>query len=291
MKSTAKDLIQINEIDMRDIEFHIVGESPLIMNRFSQKAWRQILLPPIRTNRAERSSTLKHNPIEEYRGAVYRNRDPKRPSLLHLPNGMFHKAIASAALDIPGATKSKIERLTKIPSMNIDLFGLPRLFCAMVRNSDMNHTPDVRSRPVFERWACKIVVRYVVGILTERTIANLLAAAGKIVGVGDWRGEKGGPYGAFRVAEEDDEEYAEIVKTMGRKAQEKAMAEPVCYDDDTEELLAWFNAEVTRRESTRLLGDAAPKSRKKKSNGEDAPPPSRRSNDDIADAIARSGDA
>jgi len=289
MKKGAKEMIEVNEIDMTEITFHIVGTAPLIMNRFSQKAWQQLLLPPQSVNRAEREQTLKHNPVEEFRGAVYKNRDHKRPSLLHIPNGMFHKAIASAALDIPGATKAKIERLTKIPDVNIDLYGLPRLFCAMVRNSDMNRTPDVRTRPIFEQWACSMNVRYVTGILTERTIANLLGAAGKIVGIGDWRGEKGGPYGAFRIAPEGDKEFGLIVKTMARKAQEKALASPVCYDPDTEELLGWFEAEVARRERTKQLGAGADRGRRKvgtRGGNGAVKAPARRKNGDLAKVIA-----
>lgn len=294
-KKGAKESIDVNEIDMTELMFYIVGTSPLIMNRFSQKAWQQLLLPPTSVNRAEREQTLKHNPVEEFRGAVYRNRDDKRPSLIHVPNGMFHKAIASAALDIPGATKAKIERLTKIPDVNIDLYGVPRLFCAMVRNSDMNRTPDVRTRPIFDQWACKITVRYVTGILTERTIAALLGAAGKIVGIGDWRGEKGGPYGAFRLAQEDDKEFGLITKTMGRKAQVQALASPVCYDPDTEELLSWFEAEVARRERTSQLGAGAGRGRGTASTGRRkkgdtrqngaVPAPKRKKNGDLAERV------
>lgn len=291
-KKGAKEMIEVSEIDMTEITFYIVGTAPLIMNRFSQKAWQQLLLPPQSVNRAEREQTLKHNPVEEFRGAVYKNRDHKRPAFLHIPNGMFHKAIASAALDIPGATKAKIERLTKIPDVNIDLYGVPRLFCAMVRNSDMNRTPDVRTRPIFEQWACAITVRYVTGILTERTIAALLGAAGKIVGIGDWRGEKGGPYGAFRIAQQDDKEYGLIVKTMGRKAQEKALASPVCYDPDTEELLGWFEAEVARRERTKQLGAGADRGRRKvtgKAARDGAvKAPGRKKNGALADLVAAS---
>jgi hypothetical protein len=46
---------------------------------------------------------------------------------------------------------------------------------------------------------------------------------------------------------EDDKDFQRIIKTMGRKAQVKAMAEPECFDAETEELLSWFEAETKRR--------------------------------------------
>jgi hypothetical protein len=241
-------VLEIQAIEMRHIVFNVCGASPMIMNRFSQKAWRELLFPSGRKSTAELEQSLKHDPIAEFRGAVYMNRDNKRPTAIHVPNGAFHGALASAALDIPGAAKAKIERLTRVVDVTIDLFGLPQVFCAMVRNSDMSRTPDVRTRPIFPRWACRVSVSYVRAVLSERTIANLFGAAGLIVGIGDWRGQKGGPFGSFRLCGDGDAEFTNIVKTEGRAAQLKALEQPIFYDDDTRELLTWFETEVARRE-------------------------------------------
>lgn len=266
-ETKAETILIINEIKMGEIGFHIVGESPMIMNRFSQKAWQELLLPSAHKNRASLEQSLKHDPEKEFRGGLYLNRDPKRPSLIHIPNGAFHGALAAVAIDIPGAKKAQIERLTKVVDVNIDLYGVPELFMAMVRNSDINRTPDVRTRPIFPRWACGVTIRYMQPVLTERAVAHLLAAAGKIIGIGDWRGQKGGPYGAFRLADEKDAEFREIVKTMGRAAQQKAVDHPVCYDADSEELLAWFQAEVARREMEgHLAGNGKARKAKPKPN-------------------------
>lgn len=249
-KSAKKttEVLDIQELVMREIRFNVLGASPMIMNRFSQKAWQELLFPSARENRAGLEQSLKHDPHAEFRGAVYRNRDPKSKSLIHIPNGAFHGALASAALDIPGAAKSKMERQTSIIDTNIELFGLPRIFCTMVRNSDMNRTPDVRTRPIFPEWACRITVRYLVSTMSERTVANMLGASGQIVGIGDWRPQKGGPYGCFKLVEDGNKNFNHIIKTQGRLAQQHALDHPVAFDTDTEELLAWFHAEVRRRE-------------------------------------------
>lgn len=241
-------LIEVNAIEMHEAVFCCVGDSPLIMNRFNAKAWHELLFPSKTKNRAERDQSMKHDPLGEFRGAVYRNRDPKMPTLIHVPVGSFHAAMASAALDLPGTTKARIERLTRVLDVQINLYGVPQIFCAMVRNSDISRTPDVRTRPIFPQWACKVRMKYAKSILTERTISNLFGAAGMIIGIGDWRGEKGGSFGSWRTVQEDDPEYKQILKHQGRVAQAAALERPTYFDQDTEELLLWFEAEVIRRE-------------------------------------------
>jgi len=246
-KAATSEIIEIQAIEMASLSFHVVGTSPLIMHRFSQKAWQELLLPSLRENRASLEQKLKHDPYAEFRGAFYRNSDKRAKSLFHLPNGSFHGAIASAALDMPGAKKAQIERLTKVTSVNIELFGTPKIFCSMVRNSDISRTPDVRTRPIFPQWACEVEVRYAKSSLTSKAVANLFGAAGMIIGIGDWRGQKGGPFGAFKTVSPKDREYAAILK-QGRVLQQKAYEKPLFYDEDTEEILTWFASEVRQRE-------------------------------------------
>jgi hypothetical protein len=247
-KAPVSEIIEIQAIEMASLDFHVVGTSPFIMHRFSQKAWQELLLPSIRENRASLEQKLKHDPYAEFRGAFYRNSNPRAKTAYHIPNGAFHGAIASAALDMPGAKKAQIERLTKITSVNIELYGIPKIFCSMVRNSDISRTPDVRTRPIFPRWACTVSVRYAKNALTAKAVANLFGAAGEIIGIGDWRGQKGGPFGAFRTnVSVNDKEFKSILKE-GRVAQLKAYDKPLFYDEDTEEILTWFATEVRRRE-------------------------------------------
>lgn len=245
--------IEVQEIKMAEVKMNVLGTSPMIMHRFSQKAWRELLFPGIRENQASLEQKLKHDPIAEFRGAVYLTSIPKSKAAIHVPNGAFHAAIASAALDVPGAKKAVIERLTSVVDINIELYGIPQLFCAMVRNSDINRTPDVRTRPIFPEWACTVNFSYMQTALTERAVANLLGAAGHIVGIGDWRPQKGGPYGKFRVVDDNHSDFNRIVKQQGRAPQLKALEQPIFFDDDSKELVVWFTEEVARREMTGKL--------------------------------------
>jgi hypothetical protein len=250
--------IEIMQINTNEVRFNLVGTTPLIMHRFDQKAWRELLLPSKRKNTAERETTLKHDPIAEFRGAIYRSREARAPTVIHLPCGMLHKAIGQAALDIPGAAKSQIMRLTSVITPTVHLYGIPMLGADMVREG-MSKTPNVRIRPYFREWACEISFRYIADLVQEKQIAALLGAAGHIVGVGDWRGEKGGSFGRFRVAEENDIEFRRIVKHQGRAAQLEAIEHPQYYSDETKELIAWYFEEVDRREksTTRAGSEAA----------------------------------
>ena len=248
-KEIIIDTMDVLKIEMGEVYFHIVGTTPMIMNRLPAKAAQQLLLPPKRRNRAELESSLKHDPVGEFRNAVCLNRDTKTPALFHLPDGAFRKAIAQAALDIPGAKKAEVGRLISIPATQIDLYGVPYMFTRIVRMGGMTKTPDVRTRAIFPQWACRLPVRFVKTKLNQGTIANLLMAAGIIVGIGDYRNEKGaGSYGCFKVVNDNDAEFEAIIKKQARAAQVKAMNSPMPYDDETDELISWFNSEADRRE-------------------------------------------
>lgn len=239
--------ISIAEIVEGEMHFCILGTSPLICNRMAQKAWFELLAPRKKTA-ADKASNLKHDPIEEFRASPYRMADPDAPTALALLPTMFKKGMGTAALDTPGAKKAQIGRLVSVQWDAMPVWGVPRVFMAITRSADMNRTPDVRTRAILPEWACRLTVRFQKPILREQSVANLLASAGRLSGVGDWRQEKGsGSYGAFRLVSEGDPDFVRITSTQGRAAQQHALDNPEPYDDETSEMLAWFNVEMNRR--------------------------------------------
>ena len=254
-KLTAKkDSVEIKPVQMRQFVANLVGEN-LIMHRFSQKAWQELLLPSARTK--SHGGSLKHEPMSEFRNCIYRCRDPQAPTLIHMPNGIVSKAMAAAALDMGGAAKTQIQRLTMIMNPTLHLYGVPELAMHMVRSADMSRTPDVRTRPIFRRWAVpNVVIQYKADPLNDGQMLNLLSGAGQIVGFGDGRqqkggGPEGGPWGCFRVANPNDPELKEIMASGGKAAQQAAWDDPQIFDEDTAELLDWYNIEVARRHKER----------------------------------------
>jgi len=85
--------------------------------------------------------------------------------------------------------------------------------------------------------------------LTQGTVVNLVAAAGLISGIGDWRPQKGkGTYGQYQIVGPKDRTHARLVKNYGREGQEPFLFNPACYDDETEKLWQWFQDEAKIRE-------------------------------------------
>ena len=249
-KSTEKRTeIEILKMNEGLVHFAILGTTPFIANSMNAKVMQTLLMPPQKKNAAEKASTLKHDVMAEFQCSPYKSPDPKSPTLLlHLATA-FKKAMAGAALDIPGSTsKAQIGRLCWAIGERIPIYGIPQLFMAPTRMADISHTPDVRTRAIVPEWACFLDVAFAKPMVTEQVVANLLAAAGRIQGTGDWRNEKGsGNYGQFSLVTQDDPDFKRIIKTGGRAAQEKAMNDPEFYNSETEELFGWYQCELKRR--------------------------------------------
>lgn len=240
--------IQIMEITKGEMEFCILGTSPFICNRMSQKVWFELLAPKGRKTAVEKASGMKHDPIQEFRDSPYRLKDKNDPTLLAMLPTMFKGAMGTAALRSVGVKRTELEQLVSVDWKDQPIYGIPKVFMAITRSADMNKTPDVRTRAILPEWACKLRVTFIKPNLREQSVANLLAAAGIVSGVGDWRQEKGsGNFGSFKLVSADDKDFKRIVATMGRKAQQKAMDHPVAYNEETEEMLAWFAVEIKRR--------------------------------------------
>lgn len=246
----SQETVDIVEVKQGQVEFCILGRTPIILNRMSQKAIRTILMPSGPKSRADKASNLKHNPIEEYRASPYKTpaADKTAKTRLLIPATAFKSAICNVATDLPGAAKAQIGRLTYVVGDYVALYGIPQLSMMVTRLKDMARTPDVRSRAIVPQWACRVVVNFTMPILKAKDIVNLMSAAGLIQGIGDYRPEKGkGTYGQFEIVRDDDARFVGIVKAGGRVAQDAALEAPGCYDDETAELLSWFTDEVTRR--------------------------------------------
>lgn len=252
MKSTVSKNEQGAEIIIQEIKegsvgCWIVGKSPLIVNRLSEKAQRELILPKGKKTAADKAAGLKHDPIAEFRASAYKI-NPPNGTLLGFPALCVKRAISCAALDIPGASKAQIGRLTYVSGELLSLYGTPQVFLRPTRSSDMNRTPDIRTRCILREWALKVDVNFVIPILSATTVLNLLSAAGIYNGLGDWRQQKGSAsYGQFRILPLKDEKEIKHILKQGADVQKEAMQTAKCYDDESEELLSWFKDEINRR--------------------------------------------
>jgi hypothetical protein len=239
--------VHIVNVERGRVTFCLLGTAPLLHNCLSNKAKHELLLPMGRKTEAERKTTLKHQPHEEFRESIYYNSKPGSPTLVQHLSSAFRGAMRSAALDLPGVTKSEIGRLLWVEGDRVDIYGVPLLDMRIVRQAGMNRSPDVRTRCIMREWACAITVAFTKPQLKEQAVANLITAAGLYIGIGDYRNEKGaGNYGLFRVCDANDPDYVRICKSGGRKVQDAAMKTPEPFNEETAELLTWFEGAVAQ---------------------------------------------
>lgn len=247
-KTTDTTEISVLEIMQGEVSFAMVGTSPFYFNSMSFKAKQSLLLGTRKKTEADKASSLKHNPPQEFRDSVYRWLDDDHPTRLKIPAPAFKGTMGTAALVLPGTRKTEIGRLVWVTSEHVPFWGIPKLCMDIVRSADINKTPDVRTRAKVAEWAAMVTIRFVKPNLTERAIANLIAAGGVVAGVGDYRQEKGkGNFGQFRLVNLDDPEFLRLQETAGQKQQDAALRNIQCYDSDTAELLEWYHEEVTKR--------------------------------------------
>ena len=238
------ETIEVEPLKVGRMTVWLKGQTPLICNRMAAKAMRSLLMPSGRKTKAEKEQNLKHDPMTEFRNSMDLRKDDG-PTRIVFPAPAVKGSMASAALETKGTSKAQIGRLVWVSGYSIDVYGVPQLLMSVVRSADMNHTPDVRTRAILAEWCMPVTICFVQPQLNETTIAQLLSNGGIIVGLGDFRQEKGkGNYGQYSVATEA--ECKGIVAAGGRKAQDKALADVTCFDDASAELLAWYTAELKR---------------------------------------------
>lgn len=247
------EAIEVEPLRVGSMTVWLKGRTPLICNRMAGKAMRELLCPRGRKSKAEKEQSLKHDPLSEYRNSMS-CRVGKGKTRIVFPSPAVKGAMASAALETKGTNKTQIGRLVWVQNYTCDLYGVPQLFMSVVRSADMNKTPDVRTRAILAEWCLPATIQFVKPQMNETAIAQLLSNGGIIVGIGDFRQEKGkGNFGQFEVATEAD--CKPIITSGGMKAQDAAIKKPACFDAESEELFGWFTSEVDRRGKKEMLAN------------------------------------
>ncbi|WP_103173782.1 hypothetical protein [Paracoccus sp. SY] len=212
--ATAKTstAITLPRIDIKLMEVHVVGDSPLIVHAWSQKAKRQMLDKQMK--RATGAKEAK-DPIADFSASLYRLPDGG----YGFPSVAFKTAAVTAITSVAGMTKVAARQAFHILGEDVDVEGafegtkarqnLVRLISdEPSMREDLVRvgmgTADLRYRGEFADWAAKLLIRFNANVLSEEQILNIVNVAGFAVGVGEWRPERDGSYGMFRVATEDD---------------------------------------------------------------------------------------
>ena len=242
--------LDIQPLKQGRLRLRMMGQTPLYFNSMSSKSMRDLLIGGGKKTAAQRKE-IKHNPEQEYRDTVYKKSFGE--TLLCFPAPGIKGAMATAALETAGITKTSVQRLIFLPQTHVQIWGTPQLKIDMVRSADMNKTPDMRTRAYLPRWCAEVDIAYVQPTLDAHSIVSLLTNAGSIVGIGDFRQEKGrGSFGTFSVHTEQSMgsfqgDWDELMKEA-RDVQQAALDDPEYADDQTAELMAFLAEERSRRD-------------------------------------------
>jgi hypothetical protein len=203
------EAIEIHKIASETITVPIVGTMPLIVHNFSEKSKRQML----DAQQGRKSPKQVRDPEAEYEAAFYRTKDG-----YGFPVTAFKAATVGAA-----RFYGKDVRMTELrqfmffhgqlsdkdPQALIEIVGTPRMREDVVRLGGPSRSADLRYRPEFPEWSAVLTVTYVTSSLSRASVLSLIDAGGMGIGIGEWRPEKRGEFGTFKIDPSRDVEVIE----------------------------------------------------------------------------------
>lgn len=192
--------IKINDLARETLLVPIVGITPLIVHRFSEKAKRQMLDA---MQGVKRQKTLR-DPEADYQESFYRYDDDGIEKFGFPSVGFKSATISAARLYDKSVTMTSLRQalffggvMGKDGQLLTPIIGEPVMREDVVRLS-MSST-DLRYRPMFPEWKAVLEVTYVSTVLSRQSALSLIDAGGLTVGVGEWRPEKKGEFGSFQI--------------------------------------------------------------------------------------------
>jgi hypothetical protein len=199
--------VTISAPNFKVAEIKIVGASPYVQLRFSEKVKQQLLADMESAQKKKGKKRDPRNYAEEFKNAMYETKEGWRG----MPASAFRKAMVSACRVVGfKMTLAKlsvfiiedgIDKHDGYPLIKI-LTGKPEMCQHAVRNA--TGVVDVRTRAMWREWSAKLKIRYDADQFNESDIANLLARVGEQVGIGEGRPDSrescGMGWGLFKLA-------------------------------------------------------------------------------------------
>lgn len=187
------------------IEVYLVGISPLLMNRMSQEALMTLV-----TGEKPSKNAPKLDPDQQCQEKIYRDADGRISIPMRNLFSAFAEAGRSVRLDgkkqVSTADSSKLAAIMTLsgeytrvidPADNTQEASW---VMSLMKGTNPNGGQAVGiCRPQFDRWALRFVIEANLREYQERTVREIVDRAGNEIGLGDFRPQKKGPYGRFRV--------------------------------------------------------------------------------------------
>lgn len=214
-KKAATEVIEIRPIEIKKVTIRIVGDTPLIMHAWSEKAKRMMLEAQMGVAKGKKKEAK--NPVDDFIRSMYWLTPMPEDGTMEsfeeaIENGArfgfpvtaFKQAAISAAYRM-GWAKDKmsmrgaffidsdengmIEIHSDTPEMREDMVKVGM------------GTADIRYRGEFKNWYADLTISYNAnGQYSLENIVNIINAGGYVCGVGEWRPERDGQNGMFHVA-------------------------------------------------------------------------------------------
>ena len=202
--SKQVEVLEIPPLELETMSIKIVGDSPLIVHAWDEKAKQEMLDKQMK--KAKQGKKAK-DPKDCYRKSLYwldengnrikPGQDVEKHEHFGVPAVMFKAAAVNAANEV-GLHKTKTRQAFRVLKEFVKINGKPSMREDMVKIA--MGTADIRYRGEFKEWSAVIQVQFNANRYSAEQIVNLFNTAGFCVGVGEWRPQRGGDFGMFHVA-------------------------------------------------------------------------------------------
>lgn len=215
MATKKTEVIEIRPIEIKKVTVRVVGDTPLIMHAWSEKAKRMMLEAQMGIAKGKKKEVK--NPADDFIRSMYWLTPMPEDGTMEsfeeaIANGArfgfpvtaFKQAAISAAYRM-GWAKDKMSMRGAF-YIDSDENGMIEIHSdSPEMREDMVKvgmgTADIRYRGEFKNWYADLTISYNVnGQYSLENIVNIINAGGYVCGVGEWRPERDGQYGMFHVA-------------------------------------------------------------------------------------------
>lgn len=186
----AEKSIEIPAIRLQQTIVSIVGQTPLLTNRFSEKSLDQIERKQQHSAKGPKEA---RDPSADFLAAMH----VIEPGVYGFPAAGIKKALVAAGGRFGGEKMTHLRGVINIPVDLVPIEGsAPTMRSDPVRlKAGGGFT--VAYRPQFWPWAMRVPVVFNASIISESQIYNLCQIAGFSIGLGSWRPESSGTFGQF----------------------------------------------------------------------------------------------
>jgi len=178
----------------------IIGTSPLIVSRFTEKQKRAMLA----TQQKRKEAKEPRDPDAEYESSLYLL-DDETPGM---PAVAFKAATISASRFYARTVKMvelrqflffQGEMSKQAQQQLVRIVGEHHSREDVVRLAGPSRSADLRYRAEFSDWSTTLTVAFAAGCISRDSILSLIHAGGFGVGVGEWRPERNGELGRYEI--------------------------------------------------------------------------------------------